>query len=353
MPYKWLPFADFDISDETIVFNGSVVEVEEKDATKDSTKGETTRKEKQAKVGWIVSDQKCYGGRIVADVTFDYQVTTDPECFPNCLEIAFFEPGTTEHMMVAGLGTNFGMFGLREYDNRATLDSKGRGWKPAQVQGGWVGNIKRGQSYRLTIQVESSRVDIFLDDIQVGGTFVTFPVINSQIGIFSQAPEKVTIRNFRIEQYKPSVFIAMPFSDPYNDLYDHVFEPVCTRCELTPYRSDKTYQTGVVLAEIIQRMLRAHVVIAEITPNPANPNVYYEVGFAHALQKQVILLADRNCPNKLPFDVSPFRVLFYEDKIAGKEQIQKDLISYLRTALPEYAPIGRYYDEVFRSTRIR
>ena len=56
-------------------------------------------------------------------------------------------------------------------------------------------------------------------------------------------------------------------------------------------------------------------VIAEITP--VNANVYYELGFAHAINKPTILLADRAI-DKLPFDVSPFRVLFYENTIGGK-----------------------------------
>lgn len=352
MPIKWLKFGDFDISDDAIVYEGKIIEVEVKGTTQEQSQLESPTQEQQAGVGWIVSDRKCYGGRISLDVRFDHQVTNG-SAFPNIVEIAFFEPSAMDHMLVAGIGGNFAMFAVREWDNRPTLDSKNRGWKPAHLKGGWSGNIKAGQSHRLTVQVEASRIDVFIDDINLGGAFVSFPIVNSQIGIFCQSAERVTISNFRIDQYKPMVFIAMPFSDPYNDLYSHVFEPVCERCELTPYRSDKTFETGVILAEIIQRMLKAHVVIAEITPNPANPNVYYEVGFAHALMKQVILVADRHCPNKLPFDVSPFRVLFYEDKIAGKDQISKDLVSYLRNALPEYAPVVQEYERIFGSTRIR
>ena len=166
------------------------------------------------------------------------------------------------------------------------------------------------------------------------------------------SPERVTLRNFKIEQYKPIVFMAMPFSDPYNDLYSHVFEPVCEKCDLVAYRSDKTYETGIIIAEIVQKMFRSHIIVAEITPNPANPNVYYEVGFAHALGKPVILVADRNCPHKLPFDISPFKVLFYDNKIAGKESIIKDLVGYLQSFLPEYEPVNRYHREISKANRI-
>jgi len=70
-------------------------------------------------------------------------------------------------------------------------------------------------------------------------------------------------------------------------------------------------------------------VIAEITP--ANPNVYYEIGYAHALNKPTILIAER--ATELPFDVSPFRVLFYENTIAGKKRIEEGLRRHLEAIL--------------------
>ncbi len=336
MSYKWLPFGEFEFTDDAIVFSGEIVDVTKTDQSS----------EKQARVGRTISDQKCYGGKISVDATFNYQVTNDPTSYPTTLEVAFFEAGSLEHMMVAGIGGNFALFAVREWDNRETLGAQTKGWKQALIQGGWVGQIKAGQSYNLSIQVEPSRITVYIDNIHVGSTIVNFPLINSYIGIFAQSPEQITLKNFRVEQYKPMVFLAMPFSDPYDDLYTHVFEPVCERCQLIAYRSEKTYQTGVIMAEIVQKIIRSHVA------NPPNPNVYYEVGFAHAMGKQVILVADRNCPNKLPFDVSPFRVLMYEDRIAGKETILKELVGYLRNILPQYEPITRYQEEITKPSRI-
>jgi nucleoside 2-deoxyribosyltransferase len=68
-----------------------------------------------------------------------------------------------------------------------------------------------------------------------------------------------------------------------------------------------------------------HLVIAEITP--ANPNVFYELGYAQALGKPTILLAQRG--GTLPFDIRSFRVVYYDDTIGGKTRVEQDLARHL------------------------
>jgi nucleoside 2-deoxyribosyltransferase len=48
---------------------------------------------------------------------------------------------------------------------------------------------------------------------------------------------------------------------------------------------------GWAIEDIKRQIAECRVVIAEITPG--NPNVYYEVGYADALNKPLILIADR------------------------------------------------------------
>jgi hypothetical protein len=67
-------------------------------------------------------------------------------------------------------------------------------------------------------------------------------------------------------------------------------------------------------------------VIADITPD--NPNVFYEVGYAHGIKKPTILLSDRR-RDKLPFDVSGFRTLFYDNTIGGKKAVEENLTKHL------------------------
>jgi nucleoside 2-deoxyribosyltransferase len=65
--------------------------------------------------------------------------------------------------------------------------------------------------------------------------------------------------------------------------------------------------------------------------------VYYEVGYAHALKKPTILIAES--PTQLPFDVSPFRTLFYENSIAGKAKVESGLKQHLEAILSNTLPV--------------
>ena len=81
--------------------------------------------------------------------------------------------------------------------------------------------------------------------------------------------------------------------------------------------------------DIVRGIVEAKVVIAEITE--PNQNVFYELGYAHALKKPTILLADRS--KDLPFDISGYRCLFYDNTIGGKSKVQEELFKHLRAIM--------------------
>ncbi len=125
----------------------------------------------------------------------------------------------------------------------------------------------------------------------------------------------------------------MQFTKPFNELYSEVIQPVCKEFEIISLRADETYGPGLIIIDIARQIIEAKIVLAEITP--ANPNVYYEVGYAHALNKPTILIAEKG--TDLPFDVSPFRVLLYENSIEGKRRIEEGLRKHLNAIL---SPLG-------------
>ena len=90
-------------------------------------------------------------------------------------------------------------------------------------------------------------------------------------------------------------------------------------------RADEIYGPGLIIADIERQISASAIVIADITPE--NPNVYWEVGYAHAVRKPTILIAERG--TELPFDVSPFRTLFYDNTIAGKAKIEEGLRKHI------------------------
>lgn len=65
----------------------------------------------------------------------------------------------------------------------------------------------------------------------------------------------------------------------------------------------------------------AKVLVAELTTK--NPNVYYELGLAHAMHKPVVLVSANE--DDVPFDLQHIRVIYYDksDPFWGAKLIDK------------------------------
>lgn len=118
----------------------------------------------------------------------------------------------------------------------------------------------------------------------------------------------------------------MQFSQEYNQLYEEVIKPVTQEFGIECERADEYNTTNPIIEDIVGSIREASVIIADITPD--NPNVFYEVGYAHAINKPTILLSNKT-RDKLPFDVSSFRTLFYDNTIQGKTQVETRLRKFL------------------------
>ena len=109
------------------------------------------------------------------------------------------------------------------------------------------------------------------------------------------------------EPAKKHVFVAMPFSEEFQDVYEFgIYGPI-RRCGYICERVDEPSFTGDILQRIIDRISTAAFVIAELTG--ARANVYLEVGYAWGKGIPVITLARDG--EKLQFDVSTHRCIFY------------------------------------------
>lgn len=114
----------------------------------------------------------------------------------------------------------------------------------------------------------------------------------------------------------------MPFAPPLGDYYSQIFEPAINKAGLTAIRADNDiFGTGKIIDQIWLGINKAKVLIAELTQR--NPNVYYELGIAHALKKPVVLV----CSNEedVPFDLKHIRVIYYNiyDPFWGTKLIDK------------------------------
>jgi len=117
-------------------------------------------------------------------------------------------------------------------------------------------------------------------------------------------------------------FVMMPFAKPLGEYYSLIFEPAIIKAGLTPIRGDNDiFGVGKIIDQIWSGINSAKVLVAELTGR--NPNVYYELGLAHALKKPVVLI----CSNQedVPFDLRHIRVIYYDmhDPFWGKKLIDK------------------------------
>src|SRR3989339_1093466 len=84
-----------------------------------------------------------------------------------------------------------------------------------------------------------------------------------------------------------------------------------------------------LIKDISEQILSSQVIIADVTP--PNQNVYFEVGYAYGVGKPIILLAEKG--TQLPFDLSAFRTLFYENSIAGKTSFDEGIRRHLNALI--------------------
>jgi hypothetical protein len=119
-----------------------------------------------------------------------------------------------------------------------------------------------------------------------------------------------------------SCFVMMPFADPLGGYYNSIYAPAIERARLKPIRADaEIYGTGKIIDQIWDGINSARVLLAELTGR--NPNVMYELGIAHALQKPVVLVSSNE--EDVPFDIRHVRVIYYDvkDPFWGSKLIEK------------------------------
>jgi hypothetical protein len=120
----------------------------------------------------------------------------------------------------------------------------------------------------------------------------------------------------------PEVFVLMPFSSDIDPIYrDHITEVVSKKMTLSLKRADDFYTNHAVMQDVWSAIYHAQVIIADCTGK--NANVFYEIGIAHTLGKQTILISQKT--GDIPFDVQHIRSIVYEYTPRGVREFEKKL----------------------------
>lgn len=119
-----------------------------------------------------------------------------------------------------------------------------------------------------------------------------------------------------------SCFVMQPFAAPLGDYYEKIYKPAIEKAGLRPVRADaEIFATGKIMDQVWSGINAAKVLVAELTSR--NPNVFYELGLAHAMKKPVVLVSAKE--EDVPFDLQHIRVIYYDmsDPFWGNKLIEK------------------------------
>lgn len=115
----------------------------------------------------------------------------------------------------------------------------------------------------------------------------------------------------------------MPFSSDYDDTYKLGIKSACEEAGFFAERVDEQKFSESILERIYRQILAADIIIAVMSGR--NANVFYEVGYAHALEKQCVLVT--NSASDIPFDLKHHKHIVYDGSLAKlKSELTEDLL---------------------------
>ena len=125
---------------------------------------------------------------------------------------------------------------------------------------------------------------------------------------------------------KPFIFVIMKFEEGWT-FYEKIQEIIQKEFGLVCICADDVLGSGYDLLDKIHLLIeRAELVVAIITP--PSPNVFYEVGYATAIRKPLLLLAEKDI--EIPADLRGRELIHYQTSKDGLEAFYKRFLDNIR-----------------------
>jgi hypothetical protein len=147
------------------------------------------------------------------------------------------------------------------------------------------------------------------------------------------ASDKPAIPDPKKVEEANAAFIIMAFSEqspdrlPLVDIYAAI-KRGCDTMSVKAHRADEVEHSGSITNLILDHIKTHRFLISDLTHE--RPNVYYEVGYAHGMQKEVVLTAQKG--TTVHFDVAAHNVIFYSSSTELEERIVRRLRARIENA---------------------
>ena len=161
---------------------------------------------------------------------------------------------------------------------------------------------------------------------------------NNQDAVGEDFLSRIGIDISKIKIKDNQVLILMPIDKKYISVF-RALQEACKINLYSPIRSDQDFVQVHLLGRIVQLILESELIICDISTR--NPNVLYELGIAHALNKNTIIVSEQSELDKSPFDIQSNRILLYKDHYDLQIKLTEALKEIKFKLFERLGPIGQ------------
>lgn len=135
-------------------------------------------------------------------------------------------------------------------------------------------------------------------------------------------------------------FVIQPFDGgKFDKRYEDVFVPAIQAVGLEPYRVDRDPSVSIPIEDIETGIEGADACLADISTD--NPNVWFELGYAIARQREVILICSDERKSQFPFDVQHRSIIRYSPESPRDfDELQASIESRIKSTLQRREKLG-------------
>lgn len=136
-------------------------------------------------------------------------------------------------------------------------------------------------------------------------------------------------------------FVMQPFDGgTFDKRYEDVYAPAIQDADLEPYRVDRDPSVSIPIDDIESGIRNSEICLADITTD--NPNVWFELGFAIAVPREVVLVCSDERNTRFPFDVQHRNILRYKTESKSDfDKLRSEIAERIRGLLEKERTIGR------------